>query len=162
TSLLGLYAFASVKGYDTLSLPPTNVWRTLPSIPYENVSFLSRGQVYRVYAFYFQGGKGYPALITAHGYKGNRYGEGDVERAVALHAVGYAILSVDLSDNGGDTVGNGRISMGYSERWDVLGAYDYLLTRGFAPDRIGLEGVSMGAATVILAAAAEPRIRAVW
>ncbi len=49
-----------------------------------------------------------------------------------------------------------------SERWDVLGAYDYLLTRGFAPDRIGLVGESMGAATSLVAAGLEPRIRAVW
>src|SRR5260221_2188025 len=159
-SMLSLYALASVKGYDTISLPPTGLDRTRPNSQYENVSFPSRGQAYRVYAFYLPGNSGYPALILAHGYKGTRYSE--IGRAEDLQALGYTVLSIDLSDNGGDTVGNGRISMGYSERWDVLGAYDYLLTRGFRADRIGLEGISMGAATVILAAAAEPRIRAIW
>jgi len=44
----------------------------------------------------------------------------------------------------------------------VLGAYDYLLAQGFTPDRIGLVGESMGASTALLAAALDPRIRAVW
>jgi fermentation-respiration switch protein FrsA (DUF1100 family) len=52
--------------------------------------------------------------------------------------------------------------MGYAERWDVLGAYDYLLSKGFKSQQIGLVGESMGAATILLAAAVEPRIQAVW
>src|SRR5260221_14638242 len=52
--------------------------------------------------------------------------------------------------------------MGFGERWDVLGAYDYLLSKGFKPNRIGLVAESMGATTSLLAAALEPRIKAVW
>src|SRR5258707_6595476 len=120
-SMLSLYALASVKGYDTISLPPTGLDRTRPNSQYENVSFLSRGQAYRVYAFYLPGSSGSPALILAHGYKGSRYGE--VGRAEDLQALRYTVLSIDLSANRGHTVGNGRIIMGYSARWDDLGAY---------------------------------------
>ena len=53
-----------------------------------------------------------------------------------------------------------KVSGGYFERWDVLGAFDYLVERGVDPARTGLMGFSMGAATSILAAAEEPGITA--
>jgi len=161
-AILGLYTLACVASYNVFSQVPGLLATGTPSGDYQNMTFPSRGQNYQVYAFYLPGRANAPALINVHGYKGTRHNEGELDRANALRALGYNVLSIDLSDNGGDTVGNGRISMGYSERWDVLGAYDYLLTRGFTPDRVGLVGISMGASTNILAAAAEPRIRAVW
>ncbi len=154
------YVFMSVQAYNAVSLPPLPRPRNMPTERYENVHFSSRGQNYQVVAFWFAGQPGAPVLITVHGYKGSRYDELPV--TAQYHALGYNVLSVDLSDSAGDTVGNGRISMGYSERWDVLGAFDYLLARGYTPDQIGLVGVSMGAATVLLAAEVDPRIRAVW
>src|SRR5262249_29864452 len=42
------------------------------------------------------------------------------------------------------------------------GAFDYLLMRGFEPNQIGLVSESMGAATSLMAAGQEPRIKAVW
>jgi dipeptidyl aminopeptidase/acylaminoacyl peptidase len=159
---LSLYAFASVLAYDTVSLQPPHVDRATPTGTFETVSFPSRGQSYPVYGFLLPGEPHHPAIIVAHGYKGSRYLPDELARAADYRNLDYTVLSIDLSDNAGDTVGNGRISMGFSERWDILGAFDYLLTRGFGPDQIGLSGFSMGAATVILAAGAEGRIRAVW
>ncbi len=156
-----LYGVVSLKGYDALSLS-ANGSKATPAGEFQDVSFPSRNQNYTVYAYLLKGKAGDPALINVHGWKGSRHDSDEQSRAAALRDLGYTVLSPDLSDNGGDTVGNGRIGMGYSERWDVLGAYDYLIGQGFAPDQIGLVGVSMGAVSSLLAAAAEPRIRAVW
>jgi len=83
-------------------------------------------------------------------------------RAQALVDLGYTVLSIDLNDNGGQTVNDDRISFGDGERYDVLGAFDYLLEQGFPSDKIGLVGESLGGATILLAAQIEPRIRAIW
>jgi uncharacterized protein len=162
-AVIAVYSVISLQGYDTLSLPEMHNLTAAPSGEYQEVSFASRNQDYAVYGFYLPANTGaFKALINIHGYRGNRRDDYHLKRASYLRDLGYTVLSIDLSDNGGDTVGNGRISMGFSERWDVLGAYDYLLTRGFAPGQIGLVGESMGAATSLLAAALEPRIKAVW
>lgn len=50
---------------------------------------------------------------------------------------------------------------GESERHDVLGAVDHLLSQGYAPGRIGVIGASLGACAALMAAAEEPAIAAV-
>ncbi|MBX3064036.1 MAG: prolyl oligopeptidase family serine peptidase [Anaerolineae bacterium] len=160
--LLLTYGVACWIGYDTASLPSTQFAPTTPEGDYEEVQFPSRGQNYMVHAFLQLGSLNAPALINVHGYQSSRYVQHMRDRAGMMNQLGYTVLTLDLSDSGGSTVDNGRISFGYSERWDVLGGFDFLLTRGFAPSQIGLVGISMGAASSLLAAAAEPRIRAVW
>jgi dipeptidyl aminopeptidase/acylaminoacyl peptidase len=160
-ALVFIYGFVARMAFDSMSLPGSHLPKT-PTGNYEDVSFPPRGQNYPVYAFYLPGKSGAPALISVHGHRGSRFDDYHLNRAVYLRDLGYSVLSIDLSDNGGQTIGDGRISMGYDERWDVLGAFDYLLTRGFAPERIGLVGESMGASTSLIAAALEPRIRAIW
>ncbi len=156
------YMLLSYVAFDLATKPPDHAAINKPSGEYRDVSFRSRGQNYSVYAFYLPGKVDAPALISTHGLSGSRYDEFQVRRAMALRDLGYTVLSIDLSDSTGDTVGNGRIAYGYEERWDVLGAFDYLIAQGFAANRIGLVGESMGATTSLLAAAAEPRIKAVW
>jgi pimeloyl-ACP methyl ester carboxylesterase len=75
-----------------------------------------------------------------------------------VHA-GYNVLVFDLRGHG--TSDGARVSGGYFERDDVLGAYDFLLSRGAEPGRVGLVGRSMGAGIAIMAAALEPGIAAV-
>lgn len=160
--ILGTYLLITRFAYDILTLPIGNPGTETPSGPYQDVSFTSRGRNYAVHAFYLPGNPDAPALISIPGYRGNRHDGFHMDRALALRSLGYNVLSLDLSADGGDTVGSGRISMGYSERWDVLGGFDYLMSRGFTPERIGFVGTSMGAATALLAAAAEPHVRAIW
>ncbi len=162
-AVLVIYALISLQGYNTLSLPNKYAFTATPVGEYQDVSFPARNQNYPVYGFYLPASKGGDrALISVHGYRASRRDDYHLKRAVYLRDLGYTVLSIDLSNSGGDTVSNGRIGMGFSERWDVLGAYDYLLTRGFAPGQIGLVGESMGGASVLLAGALEPRIRAIW
>ncbi|MCC7448400.1 MAG: prolyl oligopeptidase family serine peptidase [Anaerolineae bacterium] len=162
-AVLVIYGFVSRLGYDAMSLPLERIPPNTPPVAYQDVSFPSRNQTYPVYAFYIPAERANaPVLISIHGYRNSRHDDYHLNRAVYLHNLGYHVLSIDLSDSGGDTIGNGRISMGYAERWDVLGAFDYLLAQGFTPERIGLVGESMGASTALLAAAIDPHIRAVW
>ncbi|PJF36628.1 MAG: hypothetical protein CUN49_04515 [Candidatus Thermofonsia Clade 1 bacterium] len=160
--LLIAYAVVSYLGYNFLSTVASKAPVATPEGKYETVTFPARGQNYQVYAYYLEGEPGMPALIQVHGWRSTRFEPAVLARVAAYRSLGYHVLSLDLSDARGETVGNGRIAMGYEERYDVLGAFDYLLERGFAPDQIGLTGESMGAVSVLLAAAQEPRIRAVW
>jgi uncharacterized protein len=159
--IIGAYLFVSRFGYDTLTLP-MGKFTGEPSGKFEDITFMARGKEYPVYAFYLPGKADYPALISVHGYRGSRHDAYHIDRAQALRDLGYTVLSLDLSAHGGDTQGNGRIGMGYTERWEILGGFDYLITRGFAADKVGIVGESMGASASLLAAALEPRIRAVW
>lgn len=160
--ILIVYPIGALLSYNTLSTFSTRAAVATPEGSYESVSFPARGQAHTIYAYYLDGEPTMPAIIQVHGWRSSRFDPAVLERSAQYRALGYNVLSIDLSDGRGESVGNGRIAMGYEERHDVLGAFDYLLARGFAPDQIGLAGESMGAVSSMLAAALEPRIRAVW
>jgi dipeptidyl aminopeptidase/acylaminoacyl peptidase len=79
-----------------------------------------------------------------------------------LHRNGFAVLMVDLRNQGDSTVVDGRFAGGTKEYLDVLGAWDWVRARGIDASRIGLFGESNGASTVVIAAGAEPRVAATW
>jgi len=158
------YPVLSLAAYNAFSLPGKPLTGD-PSSPFQNVSFQSRGQNYQVSAFSMAVPSN-PAnamwLILAHGWKASRHAPGELERANDFRALGYNILSIDLSGGAGDTKGTGRVELGAQERYDVLGAFDYLLAQGVPAGHIGVVGTSLGAATSLLAAGLEPRIKAIW
>lgn len=162
--LLALAAYVVVAriAYDTMSLTGDLRPELLPQTAYQEVSFPSRGRNYPVYAFWQITNPDAPVIINVHGYKNSRYTTYIQNRADILVSLGYNVLTPDLSDNSGKTVEDGRISMGFDERYDVLGAYDYLLAQGFTADKIGLVSESMGAATSLLVAELEPSIKVIW
>jgi dipeptidyl aminopeptidase/acylaminoacyl peptidase len=107
------------------------------------------------------------ALILVHGTRQNRtdpaMGLLDLSGEFVRH--GFAVLAFDMRGMGASDPA--PISFGEYEQRDVLGAVDFL-EQGMLPypelDRprvIGGWGVSMGGATLLLAAAREPRIAAV-
>lgn len=99
-------------------------------------------------------------LIFAHGYSQNRQEPHlpALSLAAKLVEAGYDVLMFDFR-NAGKSGGN-VTTVGYREKWDVLGAIDYAIQR--SPDsQVGLIGFSMGAATALLAAAEEERVSAV-
>lgn len=104
-----------------------------------------------------------PVVILVHGLGGCKGSEGILTAAGMLHRNGFNTLLIDLRDHGTSTIEDGRFSAGTDEHLDVLGAWDWLVNeRGFAPERIGLLGQSLGAATVMIATGEEPRVAAVW
>jgi fermentation-respiration switch protein FrsA (DUF1100 family) len=106
-------------------------------------------------------------IIVVHGTRTNRADKAagllDLSGAFARH--GFAVLAFDMRGSGESPPA--PLSLGYFEQRDVLGAVDFLHTGPLPypalgrPRIIGGWGVSMGAATLLLAAAQEPAIRAV-
>jgi dipeptidyl aminopeptidase/acylaminoacyl peptidase len=99
-----------------------------------------------------------PVVLLVYGYGG--YKEQMVGYAGILHAGGFATMMFDMPGSGmrrGEAV-----TLGFRERWDLIAAARYLQSRSDVdPARIGVLGVSMGAATALLAAADEPSIKAI-
>jgi fermentation-respiration switch protein FrsA (DUF1100 family) len=79
-----------------------------------------------------------------------------------LHRHGFSVLLIDLRDHGESTFEDGRHAGGSEEYLEALGAWDWLHARGHPIERIGLYGQSLGAATVLIASGAEPRVAATW
>ena len=106
-------------------------------------------------------------IVVVHWTRTNRESPGDhlLELTAALARHGLGVLSFDMRGMGESPPA--PLSMGNLEQRDVLGAVDFLRSGHLPfpelgrPRIIGGLGISMGAATLLLAAAREPDIRAV-
>src|ERR1700680_2245003 len=106
-------------------------------------------------------------IIVVHGTRTNRADKdaGLLNFSVALARHGFAVLAFDMRGMGESPPA--PLSLGYFEQRDVLGAVDFLRSGAIPYPALGRPriiagwGVSMGAATLLLAAAQEPAIRAV-
>lgn len=99
-----------------------------------------------------------PTIILAHGFKGTRVQM--LPWARFLYGAGYNVLLFD--DRGCGASDGWGIALGASESNDVIGAVRYLRSRpDIANPRFGALGISLGAGSVLLAAAREPSLVAV-
>jgi dipeptidyl aminopeptidase/acylaminoacyl peptidase len=97
-------------------------------------------------------------IVLAHGY-GHTRAE-TLPHADYLHRAGYSVLVFDFRSRG-ESEGD-ETTGGLREPLDIQGAVDYLTSRGDVdPKRIGAQGISLGAASTLMAAASTPEIRAV-
>lgn len=103
-----------------------------------------------------------PVVIMTHGAGSCRRDPVLLLPAGMLHQHGFAVLVVDLRNQGDSTITDGRFAGGTREYLDVLGAWDWVRARGISAARIGLFGESNGASTVVIAAGAEPQVAATW
>ncbi len=103
-----------------------------------------------------------PVVVMAHGAGSCRHDPVMLLPAGMLHRNGFAVLIVDLRNQGDSTITDGRIAGGTREYLDVLGAWDWLRARGVPATRIGLFGESNGASTVVIAAGQESQVAATW
>jgi dipeptidyl aminopeptidase/acylaminoacyl peptidase len=179
----GAYLYASSVVYDAISLTAADCggrWQTntpaaftspgIDTTPYlmskfEDVRFASRDPGIEISAWYVPSetlAPG-PAVVLVHGHDSCRREDRILLAAGMLHRAGIAALLVDLRNHGDSTVVNGRFAGGIREYRDALAGWDWLVNaRGFAPDRVGLYGQSLGAATALIATGEEPRVGAVW
>jgi len=128
------------------------------NLPFEDVEFTTRGSDITLKGWHIPTTEDAPTIIFVHGLGSSRAGDEAVGLAARLWAEGFNTLLFDLRGHG--TSGDGKVSGGYFEQNDLLGAYDYLIGRGVPAERIGVIGFSMGAATSVLGVAQEPGIRA--
>ncbi|MBT3345459.1 MAG: alpha/beta fold hydrolase [Gemmatimonadetes bacterium] len=103
-----------------------------------------------------------PVVIVVHGYQVCKYHHDPLTVAGALSHVGYNVLLFDQRDCGDSEFEDGRSAYGSEEYLDALGAFDYLIARGFAEDRIGMHGSSLGGTVALIAFAREPRLKALF
>ena len=157
--LYGLVSFLIAQGVTKADRDPQEDHPTNYGLVFDDVEFLSRRKDVSLSGWYVPGQDSSPHLIFVHGIGSVRSGDNAVELAARMVDLGYNVLLFDLRGHGSS--GGDKVSGGFFEKLDVLGAFDYLVERGVDPSRIGLMGFSMGAATSIMAAAEEPRITAV-
>ncbi len=101
----------------------------------------------RLSGWWFQSPQAAAAVVVCHGHGGNKMTS--LWLATGLFPR-FSVLLLDLRGHG-DSEGD-RTSVGYLERLDVVGAVHWVREQA-GPIPIGLLGISMGAAAVILAAA---------
>ncbi len=97
---------------------------------------------------------GRPGVVLLHGYPADKRDLLPLAAALEPH---FTVLLMDLrffGDSGGRVT-----TLGHRERDDLARAVRWLEARGAAP--VGVFGLSLGGAVALLAAAEEPRIRAV-
>ena len=97
---------------------------------------------------------GAPGVILLHGYPADKADMLPLAASLAPH---FSVLLLDLRYFGAS---EGRATtLGFRERADLRRAVDVLTARG--ADAVGVFGFSLGGAVALLAAAEDPRIRAV-
>lgn len=124
-------------------------WQTqVRQIPYKQVSIKSHDRL-TLYGKYYEYKKGAPIELMFHGYRGSAERDlcGGVQRCFSL---GRSVLLVDQRA-GGKSDGH-VISFGVNESRDCLAWIDFIVNNIDKDAKIILCGISMGAATVLMAA----------
>jgi pimeloyl-ACP methyl ester carboxylesterase len=121
-------------------------------VPYEDVTFPSRGGDSTLQGWYLPAGSA-NTVIFSHGYGGNReeYWVPIYSLAKMLHDANYNVLMFDYGYVQG---GNRIVTGGIQESRELLGAIDYIKARG--AHNLFIWGFSMGAGTALQAALQEP------
>jgi dipeptidyl aminopeptidase/acylaminoacyl peptidase len=162
--LLVTYLAISALAASILTTPdraPLNETPAAFGLAFQDVRFPARGGDVEIAGWYIPSEGSHQAVVMVHGKDGSRatdfYGD-FVDFAAALNGRGFAVLMIDMRGHGQS--GDARYSFGINEQRDVMGAVDWLKGQGFQPGSIGVLGVSMGAASSILATATDPDIGA--
>jgi fermentation-respiration switch protein FrsA (DUF1100 family) len=170
------YAALSVYVATQLVYAPPHPAQNTPGsfgLSYRNVTFPAREDHVQISGWFIPGVlpngnlTAQRTIIFVHGLRTNRAdpaaGLLDLTGEFARH--GFAVLAFDMRGMGESPPA--PLSLGYFEQRDVLGAVDFLRSGPLPypalgrPRAIGGWGVSMGGATLLLAAAREPAIQAV-
>ncbi len=127
--------------------------------PPSAVRFQARDGRASIAAWYQPAAESRGAVVFVHGKdacRGDELKASTFALAKAFAEAGLAVLMIDLRGHGHSS--GARLTYGEHERFDVLGAVDWLRAQGHR--RIGVLGASMGAAASLMAAADEPAIAA--
>jgi pimeloyl-ACP methyl ester carboxylesterase len=154
-----LVAFLMVRAATSAERKPFEAVPSDFGVSYQDVSFEPRGGGPLLRGWYMQSEPDAPVVIFVNGIDSQRSGDGAVDLGSRLVRVGFSVLLFDLRGHGESDAS--RVSGGYFERRDVLGAYDYVVAQGARPGNIGLVGFSMGGGIALMTAAQEPGIAAV-
>lgn len=133
------------------------------NLEFEEVRYPARNDGLEIAAWYIPSENQQKVIILVHGRDNSRtngFCDGFVTFANDLHNADFSVMMIDLRGHGESA--ESRFHFGEKEYQDILGAVDWLEERGYQPGKIGVLGYSLGAASVIYAAAAEKDIGAIW
>lgn len=133
-----------------------------PHLPLDEIVFLSRDGARLIGWFLPRMDNTNPSragtVILLHGYRDRK--DQMLPHADYLHRAGHNVLLFDFRASGGSE--GDAVTFGAREQGDVSGAIDYLAARGDVDvELVGLQGLSLGAAVAIMAAANDDRISGV-
>lgn len=150
TLLVGLPLAASQMLVATVRSPTHGPWP-----PWEEIGIVSEGLHLR--GWLARGERGRATAVVVHGLGDSLESYTDVGSVLGRR--GHTVLLLDLRGHGGS---EGRLTtLGGREREDVRAALGVLRERGLGEGGFVLLGVSMGAVSVLRAAAVEADVRAV-
>jgi len=131
---------------------------------YETVTIESRQPGLHLAAWYIPADQpDAPVVILIHGTSGCKCNSSNLLAAGMLHRHGFSVADFDLRNMGLSDIEDGRHAAGTKEYLDALGVFDWLVkVKGVPSYRIGIWGVSLGAATALDAFAAEAQLAAVF
>lgn len=138
--------------------PHTYTWSLAdyPNLKAEPVTFRSSTGV--TIAGRFFPGASKATIVLSHGYGDNQ--NQMLPWADFLNRSGFSVFTYDMRARGAS--GGSAVTLGALEQYDLVSAVEYLATRpDVDPSRIGALGVSLGGSVTILAAARDPRIKAI-
>jgi uncharacterized protein len=130
---------------------------------YEDVEFSARGDDLTIRGWFVPSETpSENVVIVVHGLRVCRRDPTVLLPAGMLHRNGFNVLLLDLRNHGDSDIQDGRTSAGNREYRDILGAFDYLVVQGYAPEHIGLVGISLGGGAAVIAFGEEPQLAALW
>lgn len=135
------------SGYDPYRQEMRQIYRSLRDRPFEQVSITSKDGL-KLTGRYYHTKDGAPLDIGFHGYKSHSTVDfsGGSELSFELE---HNLLLIDQRAHGNSD--GHTITFGVKERYDLLEWVHYAVDRFGADTKIMLYGVSMGAATVLMA-----------
>ena len=142
-----VYEIPPGKQYEAVAEVMRQYIHDLEQLPFEQLCITARDGVHLA-ARYYHFKDGAPVQILFHGYRGSSVREYSCGNQMAAQ-LGYNSLVVDERAHGKS--GDHTISFGIRERYDCVDWAKYARNRFGAQTPIILSGVSMGAATVLMA-----------
>ena len=132
-------------GSQLIAAAPRTIGQPPMDLEAQSVTFHSDSGS-QIHGWLCRGAMGRGAVLLLHGVRGNRLDM--LSRAEFLQRAGYSVLLIDFQAHGESPGRN--ITFGYLESRDVTAALRYL-HKELPKDRVGVIGVSMGAAAYVLA-----------
>ncbi|HEX2913465.1 MAG TPA: alpha/beta fold hydrolase [Chloroflexia bacterium] len=154
-SVYGAMKFTTSTFYNIKDLGPDTP--AARGMPYQDITFKTTDAAQlTIYGWWIPRTDSDKVLILVHSKDGTRtfllpFGQ-------RLWQEGFNILMFDTRGQG-QSEGE-RYSFGLYEKYDVLGAVNFVTGKGFLPGKIGVVGWSMGAPAALLAMSETPNIKA--
>jgi len=154
--ILAIFAYFSISFYALYKLihlrpKPLTVDPATISAKYQNINLKSRDDKVNIAGWFFKSDSSKKTIILVSGSDQNRMdpGFGSDKLAKDLLANHFNVLMFDFRGRGESD--KAVYSIGYWEKYDLAGAYDYLLSHGYKPENIGVISISLGGGTAVLA-----------